>query len=119
MKSDPKPRSDGWPESIHERPERAMLREARELMKDQAHMRVLSVDDDPLLNEGITAVINNQSDMQLVAQATSGSDAKDSMPDGAVKHLRVVAHAVRDEATRGTDYVGAVTDLTAVKESRL
>src|SRR6266542_745230 len=88
-------------------------------MKDQAHMRVLSDDDDPLLNEGITAVINNQSDMQLVAQATSGSDAKDSMPDGAVKHLRVVAHAVRDEATRGTDYVGAVTDLTAVKESRL
>src|SRR6266581_5001982 len=88
-------------------------------MKDQAHMRVLSLDDDPLLNEGITAVINNQSDMQLVAQATSGSDAKDSMPDGAVKHLRVVAHAVRDEATRGTDYVGAVTDLTAVKESRL
>jgi len=77
------------------------------------------MNNDPLLNERITAVINNQSDMQLVAQATSGSNAKDSMPDGAVKHLHVVAHAVRDEATRGTDYVGAVTDLTAVKESCL
>src|SRR5438552_2071256 len=77
------------------------------------------MNNDPLLNERITAVINNQSDMQLVAQATSGSNAKDSMPDGAVKHLHVVVHAARDEATRGTDYVGAVTDLTAVKESRL
>src|SRR5215467_15199328 len=40
------------------------------------------------------------------------------MPDGAVKRLHIVAHAVRDEATGGTEYVGAVMDVTAAKESR-
>jgi len=39
-------------------------------------------------------------------------------PDGAVKHLHVVARAVRDEMTGGTEYVGAVMDVTAAKESR-
>jgi len=40
------------------------------------------------------------------------------MPDGRVKHLHVVAHAVRDRATGGVEYVGAVMDVTAAKESR-
>ena len=40
------------------------------------------------------------------------------MPDGAVKHLHVVAHALHDAATGGTEYVGAVMDVTAAKESR-
>jgi transcriptional regulator with GAF, ATPase, and Fis domain/predicted ATPase len=40
------------------------------------------------------------------------------MPDGAVKHLHVVGHARRDELTGATQYVGAVTDVTAAKESR-
>jgi PAS domain S-box-containing protein len=40
------------------------------------------------------------------------------MPDGTVKHLHVVAHAVHDEALSGTAYVGAVMDVTAAKESR-
>jgi PAS domain S-box-containing protein len=40
------------------------------------------------------------------------------MPDGTVKHLHVVAHAVHDEALSGTEYVGAVMDVTAAKESR-
>jgi transcriptional regulator with GAF, ATPase, and Fis domain len=40
------------------------------------------------------------------------------MPDGAVKHLHVVAQAVYDAATRDTEYVGAVMDVTAAKESR-
>jgi transcriptional regulator with GAF, ATPase, and Fis domain len=39
------------------------------------------------------------------------------MPDGVVKHLHVVARAVPDEATGATEYVGAVMDVTAVKES--
>jgi transcriptional regulator with GAF, ATPase, and Fis domain len=40
------------------------------------------------------------------------------MPDGRVKHLHVVAHAVSDKATGGLEYVGAVMDVTAAKESR-
>jgi transcriptional regulator with GAF, ATPase, and Fis domain len=40
------------------------------------------------------------------------------MPDGAVKHLHVVAHPRPDELTGATEYVGAVTDVTAAKESR-
>jgi transcriptional regulator with GAF, ATPase, and Fis domain len=40
------------------------------------------------------------------------------MPDGVVKHLHVVAHAVHSDATDGTQYVGAALDVTAATESR-
>jgi C4-dicarboxylate-specific signal transduction histidine kinase len=36
------------------------------------------------------------------------------MPDGRVKHIRVVAHAMRNE-TGGVDFVGAVMDVTAMR----
>ena len=38
------------------------------------------------------------------------------MPDGSVKHVHVVAHAVRDE-TDALEFVGAVSDITAAKEA--
>ena len=44
-------------------------------MTDQKNIRVLCVDDHPLLREGITAIINSQHDMTLVAEASNGSDA--------------------------------------------
>jgi chemotaxis response regulator CheB len=44
-------------------------------MGEAAKIRVFSVDDHPLLNEAIAAIINSQPAMQLVAKATSGSDA--------------------------------------------
>jgi len=44
-------------------------------MSDQAPIKVFSVDDHPLLREGIAAIINNQPDMQMVAQAATGSEA--------------------------------------------
>src|SRR6476660_3188266 len=44
-------------------------------MGQGTRIRVLSVDDHPLLREGIAAMINGQPDMILVAGAASGRDA--------------------------------------------
>jgi DNA-binding NarL/FixJ family response regulator len=44
-------------------------------MTNAARIRVLSVDDHPLLREGIAAIINSQSDMSLVAAASNGKEA--------------------------------------------
>ena len=40
-------------------------------------IRVLCVDDHPLLREGIAALIGNQSDMEVVAEASNGREALD------------------------------------------
>ena len=62
-------------------------------MNDSAQIRVLSVDDHPLLNEGIAALINNQPDMRLVGQASSGSEAiqkyREHRPDVTLMDLRL------------------------------
>ena len=42
---------------------------------DAARITVLSVDDHPLLREGIATIINSQSDMSLVAAASNGDEA--------------------------------------------
>lgn len=57
------------------------------------HIRVFSVDDHPLLREGIAAIINNQPDMQMVAQAANGSEAiqlfRQHQPDVTLMDLRL------------------------------
>jgi DNA-binding NarL/FixJ family response regulator len=44
-------------------------------MSSQPQIRVFSVDDHPLLREGIGALINNQPDMVLVGEAATGGEA--------------------------------------------
>ena len=62
-------------------------------MSDQAQIRVLCVDDHPLLREGIAAMINNQPDMILVAEASSGGEGiqkfREVRPDITLMDLRL------------------------------
>jgi DNA-binding NarL/FixJ family response regulator len=44
-------------------------------MTDQTGIRILSLDDHPLLRDGIAAIINSQADMTMVSQASSGAEA--------------------------------------------
>ena len=44
---------------------------------ESATIRVLAVDDHPLLRDGIAAVVESQRDMRLVAEATNGREAID------------------------------------------
>jgi len=38
-------------------------------------IRVLCVDDHPLIRKGVASILANESDMQLVAEASNGCDA--------------------------------------------
>ena len=62
-------------------------------MSDHRRIRVFSIDDHPLLREGVAAIINSQPDMLLVAQATSGKEAiqqfKEHRPDVTLMDLRL------------------------------
>jgi DNA-binding NarL/FixJ family response regulator len=56
-------------------------------------IRILCVDDHPLLREGIAALVENQSDMELVAEACDGREAYDSfrthLPDITLMDLQM------------------------------
>lgn len=62
-------------------------------MTDQAPIRVLSVDDHPLLRQGIAAIINSQPDMTLIAEAATSGEAlqrfREHRPDITLMDLRL------------------------------
>jgi DNA-binding NarL/FixJ family response regulator len=62
-------------------------------MSQPTRIRVFSVDDHPLLREGIVAIIDNQADMFVVAQAASAKDAieqyRKHQPDVTLMDLRL------------------------------
>jgi DNA-binding NarL/FixJ family response regulator len=68
-------------------------------------IRVLAVDDHPLLREGISALVSNQSDMELVAEAADGREAIDQfrkyLPDITLMDLQM-------PEMNGIDAIGAI-----------
>jgi len=62
-------------------------------MTDKSRIRVLCVDDHPLLREGIAAIIQSQPDMVLIDEASSGTEAiqkfKEHRPDVTLMDLRL------------------------------
>jgi DNA-binding NarL/FixJ family response regulator len=62
-------------------------------MKEKQTIRVLSVDDHPLMREGIAAMINDEEDMTLVAEVASVKDAarvfREHQPDVTLMDLRL------------------------------
>ena len=62
-------------------------------MSEQTRIRIFSVDDHPLLREGIAAIINSQPDMLIVGQAASAQEALQQFrklrPDVTLMDLRL------------------------------
>jgi DNA-binding NarL/FixJ family response regulator len=94
-------------------------------------IRVLSVDDHPLLREGVAALVSNQSDMELVGEAANGREAielfRKHHPDITLMDLQMPVMSGIDAmgAIRGefpdariivlTTYAGDVQVLRALK----
>lgn len=97
----------------------------------QVMIGVLSVDDHPLLREGISALVNAQTDMKLVAEASNGQEAieqfRSHRPDVTLMDLQMpemngidAIIGIRSESPNAniivlTTYAGDVQMLRALK----
>jgi DNA-binding NarL/FixJ family response regulator len=94
-------------------------------------VRILAVDDHPLLREGIAALIGNEPDMKLVAEASTGREAIDQFrkvrPDVTLMDVQMpdmsgidALIAIREEAPTAkvivlTTYGGDALAMRAIK----
>jgi DNA-binding NarL/FixJ family response regulator len=105
---------------------------SRELMSiDPSPIRILTVDDHAILRQGIAALVNGESDMKLVAEASDGQEAIDKFrlhrPDVTLMDLQMPALngieaiiGIRSEFPNAriivlTTYTGDVQVLRALK----
>ena len=98
---------------------------------EQRRIRILVVDDHPLLRDGIAALISGQADMELVAQASNGSEGIEQfrkyVPDITLMDLQMpetsgidAIIAIREEAPEArvivlTTYSGDVQAVRALQ----
>jgi DNA-binding NarL/FixJ family response regulator len=98
---------------------------------DTSVVRILAVDDHPLLREGIAALIGNEPDMELVAEASNGREAIEQFrkvqPDVTLMDVQMpdmsgidALIAIREEAPEAkiivlTTYGGDALAMRAIK----
>ena len=98
---------------------------------DTSVVRILAVDDHPLLREGIAALIGNEPDMELVAEASNGREAIEQFrkvrPDVTLMDVQMpdmngidALIAIREEAPTAkiivlTTYGGDALAMRAIK----
>ena len=101
------------------------------MQSDHNLIRILTVDDHPLLRKGIAALVNAEPDMKLVAEAPNGKDAVDAFrshrPDVTLMDLQMpkvdgldAIHAIREEFPEAriivlTTYSGDMRVLRALR----
>jgi len=101
------------------------------MSEESTAIRILVVDDHPVVRAGVTGLVEDQPDMEIVGQASNGREAiqrfRDLHPDVVLMDLQMpdmngldAMIAIRDEAPQArvivlTTYVGDAQVLRAIK----